>query len=377
MVLWILVISLAGPLEKAMLYFKFTSFLFMLMTIGTIMGMTGFMLESGLYPQERKCEYEPSDPKHLLPCKFKVVKKLNGDPVTHFSILIASGWVMLTVFFLPMILRPKDFLAHFKGYIFGWMTYMFLLPTFMIIMNIYSMCNLHDISWGNRPSVVDAGASAFAESAKKQIELGKRYQMFRANFLCFWVILNGLYIILIDARVSPTIKPTVVNDGTVGFIEGFSAYLAAIVLYKLVFAVLHLLRFKMRLACNPDLRVQEVDLVKDQRKRRFGGDGESCESILSQELALMAEEEEDDRQDDARLAVSLGPDQAIQDALRERADDERKKLEASALDKTQYNDADDDASEFDASQLDDATSSHTYATGFSASRAGRTAKSRR
>jgi hypothetical protein len=155
--------------------------------------------------------------------------------------------------------------------------------------------------------------------------------------------------------------------------------LASIVLYKLLFAVLHLLRFKLRLACNPDLRVQEVDLVRDQRKRRFGGDGASRESVLSQELALMAEEEEDERQDDARLAVSLGPDVAIQRALREKADDEAKKMEASALEKTQYNDADDDASEFDASQMDDATSSYTYATGFSQSRGpgGRMGKSRR
>ena len=138
------------------------------------------------------------------------------------------------------------------------------------------------------------------------------------------------------------------------------------------------MRFKLRLACNPDLRVQEVDLVRDQRKRKFGGDGASRESILSQELALMAEEEADEREDDARLAVSLGPDQGIQEALRQRAADEAKKMEASALDKTQYNDADDDASEFDASQMDDTNSQYTYATGFSQSRAGgRMGKSRR
>lgn len=283
---------------------------------------------------------------------------------------------MLSVYSLPMILRPKDFLAHFKGYVLGFISYIFLLPTFMIIMNIYSMCNLHDLSWGNRPKNDDTGTSAHAETAKAAAELNMNYQMFRANFLCGWVILNALYIIVISAKVN--LVKTVVNDGSIGFIEVFSAYLASIVVFKLVFAVLHLLRFKVRLACNPDLRVQVVDLVKDQRKRKTG-DEESRESMLSQELEAMQAEEEDERQDDERLAVSLGPDHAIQDALRDRAADERKKMEASALDKTQYNDADDDASEFGASAMDDATSSYTYATGFSASRAGasRMGRSRR
>lgn len=30
--------------------------------------------------------------------------------------------------------------------------YILMLPTFINIMQIYSMSNLHDISWGNRPT---------------------------------------------------------------------------------------------------------------------------------------------------------------------------------------------------------------------------------
>lgn len=53
------------------------------------------------------------------------------------------------------------------------LTYIFILPLFINIMQIYAMCNLHDISWGNRPAVAESGVNAFAESAKKQMELNK------------------------------------------------------------------------------------------------------------------------------------------------------------------------------------------------------------
>lgn len=59
---------------------------------------------------------------------------------------------MFTTFILPFIMRPMDALFHLKGYLIGMFTYIFMLPTFINIMSIYSMCNLHDVSWGNRPS---------------------------------------------------------------------------------------------------------------------------------------------------------------------------------------------------------------------------------
>lgn len=48
-------------------------------------------------------------------------------------------------------------------------SYILLLPTFINIMQIYAMCNLHDISWGNRPSAAAAntGTNAFSDDAKK------------------------------------------------------------------------------------------------------------------------------------------------------------------------------------------------------------------
>lgn len=73
---------------------------------------------------------------------------------------------MLTVFLLPMIFRPLDFIENGPRYIIGLASYILLLPTFINVMQIYAMCNLHDISWGNRPSV-SAGMNILAIDVKK------------------------------------------------------------------------------------------------------------------------------------------------------------------------------------------------------------------
>ena len=59
---------------------------------------------------------------------------------------------MMSVFAIPMILRPLDFISNFRLYMIGVFSYIFMMPTFINVMAIYSMCNLHDISWGNRPT---------------------------------------------------------------------------------------------------------------------------------------------------------------------------------------------------------------------------------
>ena len=70
----------------------------------------------------------------------------------HFSPLVLAGVIMMSVFLIPMILRPLDFLSNMRNYLMGLLSYLFMMPTFINIMQIYAMCNLHDISWGNRPT---------------------------------------------------------------------------------------------------------------------------------------------------------------------------------------------------------------------------------
>jgi len=64
---------------------------------------------------------------------------------------------MLSVYLVPIILRPLDFAFNAKEYIVGFTAYFLMLPVYTNLMQIYSMSNLHDLSWGNRPTT---GAAA-------------------------------------------------------------------------------------------------------------------------------------------------------------------------------------------------------------------------
>jgi len=59
---------------------------------------------------------------------------------------------MLSVYLVPVILRPLDFIYNLASYISGFLSYFLLMPIFLNVMQVYSMSNLHDISWGNRPT---------------------------------------------------------------------------------------------------------------------------------------------------------------------------------------------------------------------------------
>ena len=78
--------------------------------------------------------------------------RYEGTDRYNFNIMRLAGTIMLVVYVIPMIMRPKDFLYNFNGYFTGVITYLFLLPMFVNIMQVYGFCNLHDLSWGNRPT---------------------------------------------------------------------------------------------------------------------------------------------------------------------------------------------------------------------------------
>ena len=70
----------------------------------------------------------------------------------EFDVLSFTGIVMLCVFIIPILSRPIDFLANAGKYIVGLISYILLMPMFTNVFQLYAMTNLHDVSWGNRPS---------------------------------------------------------------------------------------------------------------------------------------------------------------------------------------------------------------------------------
>ena len=126
-------VSLAVPIDRAVSYFRIIASIFSVLTILSLMGISIFLIEAGFYPPEEV--WNPA------------TKKLEPTGNAYFSLLTLSGCIMLGIYFLPMILRPIDFAQNFVQYSVGLVSYILLLPTFINVMQVYSMCNLHDISW--------------------------------------------------------------------------------------------------------------------------------------------------------------------------------------------------------------------------------------
>ena len=136
-----IIISLTTPVDRGVNYFKFLMVAFGLLLITTMTGIVFYLVKNTIWPEMKIYD---SDNKVWV-----------GTGIHTFSVLLLCGAIMMGVYLIPMILRPLDFLSNFRLYMVGLFSYIFMMPTFINVMAIYSMCNLHDISWGNRPANVN------------------------------------------------------------------------------------------------------------------------------------------------------------------------------------------------------------------------------
>lgn len=63
--------------------------------------------------------------------------------------------------------------------------------------------------------------------------------------LFIWLCANGAFFFIVLGLSSGS-DPTLVNDGSFGPLQGFTLFLAGIVVYKVVFAALYVCKWKWR-----------------------------------------------------------------------------------------------------------------------------------
>lgn len=188
---------------------------------------------------------------------------------------------MLSVYMLPMLMRPLDTIANFKSYMCGFFAYIVMLPIFTNVFQIYSMCNLHDVSWGNRPT--STGQEAFSDAKKEQEKAEGDYKVFRTNFVMFWLAANiGYYILIVELVQAGTGQTYYDHDS--GYLVGFSLYLAAIVVFRVFFASIYILKWKCRYNCSKTYRVRQQNLVKEFKQiKSESKNGESTDDEAIEE----------------------------------------------------------------------------------------------
>ena len=91
--------------------------------------------------------------------------------------------VLVLVIIIPLILHLPQ--LKLFDFIKGGAVYLFLTPTYINIITLFSVSNIHDVTWGSRPQGADITVSTL-----KKMNMTNDYQDFRSRFLVIWMIVN-------------------------------------------------------------------------------------------------------------------------------------------------------------------------------------------
>jgi len=92
------------------------------------------------------------------------------------------------------------------------------------------------------------------------------YQEFRANVLFIWLICNGAYFYIV-LGLSGSNDPTTINNGSVGALQVFTMVLAGMVIFRVFFSTIYVIKWKFRYCCNKKYKIKRFNLEKTWQKR--------------------------------------------------------------------------------------------------------------
>lgn len=118
--------------------------------------------------------------------------------VNIFVAQLILQWIVLTI---PFFYRPFDALSNLGRYVGGLITYYLAYFWWYVIISMYAMTNIDDVSWGNRPSNASGGMNVVVDNVKRQEILKQSYRLTRTNFLIAWLLINITTMYIIDALV--------------------------------------------------------------------------------------------------------------------------------------------------------------------------------
>ena len=148
---------------------------------------------------------------------------------SEYSLSLLFIGVVISSYIIPLVthlntLRPVDFL---KGVVYSIM----LTPTFINIIVMYAICNIHDVSWGSRPS----GAQA-TKASEREDKMEASYKNYRSWFLLIWLVANiscGYWIIYLSR-----------NEHEYSLFI-LSAIMMVILGIKIILSILHMISVKV------------------------------------------------------------------------------------------------------------------------------------
>ena len=131
---------------------------------------------------------------------------------------LALAAIGLSNFLLPLIYHPSMICLWFNNFF----QYLLFQPTYAIILNIFSVCNIDDVSWGNRDSIAHMSDNTF-----------KKYKL---KYLAGWLVVN--FIIGWGFSYIVTNPESISNGNDKKLINFYSILVAVLSAVKLIGAML-------------------------------------------------------------------------------------------------------------------------------------------
>lgn len=165
-------------------------------------------------------------------------------------------------FFIPMVLNCR----HLKvaDFLKGTLYMIFLSPTYVNIITVFAIANIHDVSWGSRPAGNDNNKLSIAAATEKK--KGVIYRNFRSNFLIIWLLLNLITGFAITYGATKQREYILISlGGTVAFIT----------MTKLIFSVLFSLSSSLDTCCVSKKKseffknIEDVRLANENKDYKF------------------------------------------------------------------------------------------------------------
>lgn len=148
------------------------------------------------------------------------------ESIQSFSVLFLL--IFLLSYLLPLIVNIRN--LKFSDFVKGIIYVTYLSPTYVNIFTIYSISNIHDVTWGSRPTTDHNEAEKNTEKKKQLL-----YKDFRSHFLIFWSILNMAVGFLII---------TLFRSGKLQMIFYFAVFLLIVMGFKITISMMHLIKSK-------------------------------------------------------------------------------------------------------------------------------------
>jgi len=115
--------------------------------------------------------------------------------------------------------------------------------------------------------------------------------VFRVNFLAFWIMCNTIFCVVVNnytsvSAVTRKDGKILSNAGEMNFLQVFALFLGAIVVFRVVFAMISICKFKFLYNHVMRYSLYKFDLYEEAKRLRSEAEDWN-ESVLETDMALL------------------------------------------------------------------------------------------